>query len=39
MTEQQCHLVSGGYQEPSHDLPNQYHCTIVNQIYIEIVSL
>lgn len=47
MTEEQCQLVSGGYQEWPHDysekgwtdLSQHYYCTIVNQTYIEIVCL
>ncbi|MGE3318559.1 MAG: hypothetical protein AB7I18_04620 [Candidatus Berkiella sp.] len=46
MTEHQCHLVSGGYQERPYDHVEQewhewtqyFFCTIVNQTYIEIVN-
>ncbi len=47
MTAQQCQFVCGGYQEWPHDysekgfqdLAQHFYCTIVNQEYINIISL
>ncbi len=47
MTEQECLYIAGGYQEWPHDytekgfqdVADRFYCTIVNQTYIEIMSL